>query len=123
MSAPAPLQSIEQASSAASLPLRLAQRAFAMWLDIARHESVAAGAFRAARLRRIARRTVSALSADDHARLIRWLAVQLVTSVTGDAVMAALARVDAAIAAAAGTALARAREELHVAASGDAFAA
>jgi len=123
MTAPATLQPVEQASSAASLPLRLAQRAFAMWLDIARREGLAAGAFRSARLRRIARRTLSALSADDHARLIRWLAVQLVTSVTGDAVMAALMRVDAVIAAGAGAALARTREELHVTASGGAFAA
>jgi hypothetical protein len=88
-----------QASADVGWPLRLAQRAFAALLD----ETAAgapASAFRTARLRSAARRTLSALSADESTHLLRWLALQLATV---DPLAAArsvphLARVDAGLA-------------------------
>ena len=88
---------------AASLALRAAQRAFAASLESARD----AGEFRDAQRRSAARRTLSALSADDRARLADWLSLLLATGdsrITDDA-MVALARIDAAI-------VARVRREL-----------
>ena len=57
----------------ASLELRSAQRAFAAVIDS--HRRV--GEFRSAQLRSVARRTLSALSADDRARLADWLSLQI----------------------------------------------
>jgi hypothetical protein len=88
---------------ATSLALRAAQRAFAASLESARD----AGEFRDAQRRSAARRTLSALSADDRARLAEWLSLLLATGdsrITDDA-MLALARIDAAI-------VARVRREL-----------
>lgn len=88
---------------AASLALRAAQRAFAASLESMRD----AGEFREAQRRSAARRTLSALSADDRARLAEWLSLLLATGdsrITDDA-MVALARIDAAI-------VARVRREL-----------
>lgn len=90
------------------LPLRYAQRAFAALIEAGRTR---VGAFRFAQLRSAARRTLSALSADDHARLQRWLSLQLASGAQ-PADATPLARVDAMLAAQVGGALARAREEL-----------
>lgn len=92
------------------LPLRQAQRAFAALIEAGAARRAEPGAFRVAQLRGATRRTLSALSADDRARLQRWLALQLAT---GQARAGrALARVDAMLAAQVGNALARTREEL-----------
>ncbi|HEY6892613.1 MAG TPA: hypothetical protein VI258_00485 [Rhodanobacteraceae bacterium] len=87
----------------ASLALRAAQRAFAAALERVRD----AGEFRAAQRRGAARRTLSALSADDRARLADWLSLLLATgdSRGTDDAMLALGRIDAAI-------VARVRREL-----------
>ena len=113
-----------KASSAAGLPLRMAQRAFAALL-----EGGERGEFVAAQLRSAARRTLSALSADEQSELMRWLSLQLASREACDAINASspLARVDAMLAAgiAAGiaAALPRTREELLVPACKDAVAA
>src|SRR5690348_8067073 len=57
----------------ASLALRAAQRAFAASLEGGRD----AGEFRRAQQRGVARRTLSALSADDRARLAAWVSLLL----------------------------------------------
>jgi hypothetical protein len=102
----------------AALPLRLAQRAFAALTETRRGST---GAFRLAQLRSAARRTLSALSADDHARLQRWLALQLASAGAQAAdALRVFARVDAALAAQIGAGLARTREELFSAAAGTA---
>jgi hypothetical protein len=54
-----------------SLELRLAQRAWTAWIEA----SPNAGALKEARLGRDARRTLSALSADDRVRCADWLAL------------------------------------------------
>lgn len=69
----APEATESAASQPASLELRHAQRAFAVLIDA--HRRV--GEFRGAQLRSAARRTLSALSADDRACLADWLALQL----------------------------------------------
>ena len=61
------------AADAASLELRHAQRAFAALVDA----HARAGEFAGAQMRKLARRTLSALSADDRARLAEWLALQI----------------------------------------------
>lgn len=88
---------------AASLVLRAAQRAFAASLERAGDASE----FRDAQRRGTARRTLSALSADDRARLADWLSLLLATgeSRVADASIVALARIDAAL-------VARVRREL-----------
>jgi hypothetical protein len=87
----------------ASLALRAAQRAFAASIESGR----GAGEFREAQHRAAARRTLSALSADDRSRLADWLSLLLATcnSRVADASIVALARVDAVI-------VARVRREL-----------
>lgn len=88
---------VEAARSApASLALRSAQRAYAAALDAER-----VGEFRIAQLRKVARRTLSALSADDRARLTEWLTLQLATAGRGleDVAQRLLARIDGRIAA------------------------
>jgi hypothetical protein len=102
----------------APLPLRLAQRAFAALTEARRGPT---GAFRLAQLRSAARRTLSALSADDHAQLQRWLGLQLASAGAQAAdALRLFARVDAALAAQIGAALARTREELFSAGTGTA---
>lgn len=95
---------------AASLVLRAAQRAFAASLEGARD----AGEFRDAQRRGTARRTLSALSADDRTRLADWLALLLATgdSRVADASIVALARIDAALVARVRRALPRRVEAL-----------
>jgi hypothetical protein len=87
----------------ASLALRAAQRAFAATLESARE----AGEFRTAQRRSAARRTLSALSADDRTRLAEWISLLLASGDPGvaDDAMVALARIDAAV-------VARVRREL-----------
>ena len=80
------------ASHQVSLELRRAQRAFAALIDA--HRRV--GEFRAAQLRSAARRTLSALSADDRGELADWLALQLAASArnAGEGTLDLLARAD-----------------------------
>lgn len=92
----------------ASLALRAAQRAFAASLESTRD----AGEFSQAQRRSAARRTLSALSADDRARLADWLSLLLaagdsrvVDNAIGGTLMGALARIDVAL-------VARVRREL-----------
>jgi len=79
----------------ASLPLRSAQRAFAAVLDS--HRRV--GEFRGAQLRSVARRTLSALSADDRTRLADWLSLQIAAGARDieDSVLGLIARIGAGI--------------------------
>jgi hypothetical protein len=77
------------AAAAASLELRHAQRAFAVLVDA--HPR--AGEFEGAQMRKHARRTLSALSADDRARLAEWLALQIAAA-TDERGCGLLARVD-----------------------------
>ena len=88
---------------AASLALRAAQRAFAASLESGR----GAGEFREAQQRGAARRTLSALSADDRAQLADWVSLLLATgdSRAVDASIGSLSRIDAAL-------VARVRREL-----------
>ena len=98
-----------------ALALRLAQRAFAALIENgAADRGARFNLFRTAQLRTAARRTLSALSADDRSRLSRWLSLQLAArSARGaDRVNAALARVDARFADRIGAVLAQTREEL-----------
>ena len=91
------------AAEAASLELRHAQRAFAALVDA--HPR--AGEFQGAQMRKLARRTLSALSADDRARLAAWVSLLLATgdSRAVDASIGSLSRIDAAL-------VARVRREL-----------
>ena len=117
MTTPALAQNQENASSDAGMPLRYAQRAFAALIEEMGAQGAAnVGTFRAAQLRSAARRTLSALSADDQARLQRWLALQLASHdlQDGGAPRNPLARVDAMLAANVGSALMRTREELSL---------
>ena len=101
---------VEMPAIAATLALRRAQRAFA---DVLEDEGRGAvhGPLPRARRAAAARRTLSALSADDAARLQRWLALQLAASGTVDAAER-LARVDAELATGIGALLAGTRDEL-----------
>lgn len=87
----------------ASLELRYAQRAFAALVDA--YPRV--GEFRVAQLRVAANRTLSAMSADDRARLTGWLSLQLAAADRRDeeSVLGLLARIDARL-------VARIRREL-----------
>ncbi|MEP7041613.1 MAG: hypothetical protein ABI843_01035 [Dokdonella sp.] len=121
MTTPALAQNQENASSDAGLPLRFAQRAFAALIEETGAEGATnIGTFRSAQLRSAARRTLSALSADDQARLQRWLALQLVSHDLrgGSPLRNPLARVDSMLAANVGNSLARTREELSARAGG-----
>lgn len=96
------------ASSEAGLPLRMAQRAFAALIEGGNR-----GEFVAAQLRSTAKRTLSALSADEQSSLSRWLSLQLATSsVHRVGTSSALTRVDAMLAAGIASTLPRTREEL-----------
>lgn len=113
---PAQAQMSSITSSEAGLRLRLAQRAFAALLEKA--DSDVGGIFHAAQLRSAARRTLSALSADDQARFSRWLGLQLATGTLGEpAATRALARVDRTLAAGVAVASVRLREEWRLSAS------
>jgi hypothetical protein len=103
------------ASSEAGLPLRLAQRAFAAVLERrARDEAGDGGEFVGAQLRSAARRTLSALSADEQIDLLRWLSLQLAAGGAGEMAVGSsrLTRVDALLAAGIAASLTRTREEL-----------
>lgn len=101
------------ASSDAGLTLRMAQRAFAALLESGRRgEAGERGEFAMAQLRVAARRTLSALSADEQPALSRWLSLQLATSAASDAASAPLTRIDAMLAAGIAATLPRTREEL-----------
>ncbi|HJT98246.1 MAG TPA: hypothetical protein VJ696_08010 [Rhodanobacteraceae bacterium] len=79
------------------IELREAQRAFAGSIDARRR----AGEFREAQLRALARRTLSALSADDRARLAEWLSLALAAQGerTIETLQGSIARIDARLAA------------------------
>ena len=95
---------------AASVVLRAAQRAFAASLERPRD----AGEFRAAQRRGAARRTLSALSADDRTRLADWLSLQLAVGAGSneDNALGLLARIEAGIGARVRRALPRRVEAL-----------
>lgn len=99
------------ASSNVGLPLRVAQRAFAALIEGGNR-----GEFATAQLRSTARRTLSALSADEQSNLSRWLSLQLATNFVDNRVgtSSALTRVDAILAAGISAMLRRTREELLV---------
>ena len=94
----------------ASLELRCAQRAFAAVIDAQRH----VGEVRGAQLRRGARRTLSALSADDRTHLADWLSLQLAVGAGSneDNALGLLARIEAGIVARVRRALPRRVEAL-----------
>ena len=96
----------------ASLELRSAQRAFAAVLDS--HRRV--GEFRGAQLRSVARRTLSALSADDRARLADWLSLQIAAGARSieDSALRLIARIEAGIVARVRRALPRQVEALAI---------
>ena len=105
--------------SQVALALRLAQRAFAALIENgARDRSARFGMFRSAQLRTAARRTLSALSADDRSRLSRWISLQVAASSARgtERVNEALARVDGLFAGRIGAALAQTRAELFASA-------
>jgi hypothetical protein len=112
---------VRNASSEAGLALRMAQRAFAALLD----EGGDRGEFVIAQQRSAARRTLSALSADEQSNLSRWLSLQLATSNAYDAINMnnPLTRVDAMLAAGIAAAVPRTREELLASAHKGAAAA
>lgn len=89
MTAPASVPIAEPASSAAALALRLAQRAFAAFIDDA--------------------------AQDDQPQLTRWLTLQFAAGVAPDNTVASrwLARVDTRLGANISTAIAHTREELR----------
>jgi hypothetical protein len=89
-------------ADAASIALRLAQRAFAGLID-ARD----AGELGDARVRAAARRTLSALSADDRPRLVEWLALVIAThgAAAREALIARVGRTDRGVVAHVGRAL------------------
>jgi hypothetical protein len=97
-------------ADAASLALRHAQRAFAALVDA----NAGAPELRAARLKREARRTLSALSADDRSRLGDWLALQLATIAqsVGAVALELVVAIDARLGARVGRALPRCVEAL-----------
>jgi hypothetical protein len=81
-------------ADAASLELRHAQRAFAALVDA----HARAGEFQRAQIRKYARRTLSALSADDRTSLAEWLALQIAAA-SSERALALAARIDEALAA------------------------
>jgi hypothetical protein len=95
MSTCAPESGESAAAKAVSFELRDAQRAFAALIDA--HRRV--GEFRGAQLRSVARRTLSALSADDRAELADWLALQFAagTRHAADGALDIVARTDAGL--------------------------
>lgn len=97
---------------ATSLELRCAQRAFAAVIDS--HRRV--GEFRGAQLRRGARRTLSALSADDRAQLSDWLSLQIAAGARSleDSALGLIARIEAGIVARVRRALPRHVEALAI---------
>jgi hypothetical protein len=96
----------------ASLELRYAQRAFAAVIDSSRR----VGEFRGAQLRRGARRTLSALSADDRTRLADWLSLQIAAGARNieDSALSLIARIEAGIVARVRRALPRHVEALAI---------
>ena len=110
------LAAADAASSAASLGLRLAQRAFAACIEDATSHGANGRAFHAARLRSMARRTLSALSADDRSKLDRWLSLQFATAFALDSTFASrwLGRVDSRLDMSVQTTAANLREQLRV---------
>lgn len=99
MSAPVALSVDVDPPQWASLPLRLAQRAFASLIEDVGNDAPGHAEIHLARLRSQARRTLSALSADDQANIARWLALQLASRDAGALSQSWVARVDATLAA------------------------
>lgn len=102
-----PSSHLTAANAFASHALRKAQRAFAPLLE----RSAGDTTFRFAQLRGAARRSLSALSADDRVRLAHWLAL-LCVAADAHAGEQRLARVDAPLAAVVSSASAALRETL-----------
>jgi hypothetical protein len=98
MSAPVALAAEARAPAWASLPLRLAQRAFAALIEDVANDASRHAEIHLARLRSQARRTLSALSADDQQLIARWLALQFASRKAGAQARQWVARVDATLA-------------------------
>jgi hypothetical protein len=123
MSAPVPLAAHARAPAWASLPLRMAQRAFAALIEDVANDASRHAEIHFARLRSNARRTLSALSADDQQHIARWLALQFASRNAGDQAHLWVARVDATLAAGIDALQATANEALSARAGRGAVAA
>jgi len=97
MRTPLPASAHDGAAHWASLALRLAQRAFSALIEESSAHAREDSELRLARLRSQARRTWIALSAEDQARLSRWLARQT-AGCRGERSLPQLLRVDGAFA-------------------------
>ena len=123
MSAPSALAADAPPPAWASLSLRLAQRAFAQLVEGSGSDASRPADIHLARLRSHARRTLSVLSADDQARIARWLALQFASRDASAPSPAWLSRVDAAFASGVESLRASAGESLRARSDEDAFAA
>lgn len=123
MSAPVALAAEARAPAWASLPLRLAQRAFAALIEDVANDASRHAEIHLARLRSQARRTLSVLSADDQQHIARWLALQFASRRAGEQAHQWVARVDATLAAGIDSLQATANEALSARAPHDAVAA
>ena len=123
MSAPVALAAEARAPAWASLPLRLAQRAFAALIEDVANDASRHAEIHLARLRSQARRTLSALSADDQQHIARWLALQFASRNAGEQKRQWIARVDATLAAGIDSLQATANEALSAHARRGAVAA
>lgn len=123
MSAPIALAADARALEWASLPLRQAQRVFALLLEDAGSDAPSHAEIHLARLRSQARRTLSTLSADDQANVARWLALQFASRDVEAWPQPWVARVDAALAAGIEGLRAAARETVSTRAGHGAVAA
>jgi hypothetical protein len=113
MSAPVALAAQDRAPGWASLPLRMAQRALAALIEDVGNDAS----------RSQARRTLSALSADDQAQIARWLALQFASRDAGEHAQQWVGRVDATLAAGIEALQASVREALSIRTARDAVAA
>ncbi len=123
MSAPVALAAQDRAPGWASLPLRMAQRALAALIEDVGNDASRHAEIHLARLRSQARRTLSALSADDQAQIARWLALQFASRDAGEHAQQWVGRVDATLAAGIEALQASVREALSIRTARDAVAA
>ena len=123
MSAPVALAAEARPPAWASLPLRLAQRAFAALIEDVANDASRHAEIHLARLRSQARRTLSVLSADDQQHIARWLALQFASRKAGEQTRQWVARVDATLAAGIDSLQATANETLSTHAPHGAVAA
>lgn len=123
MSAPVALAAETRLPAWPSLSLRQAQRAFAALIEDVANEASRHAEIHLARLRSQARRTLSALSADDQERIVRWLALQFASRDAGEPARQWIGRVDATLAAGVEAMQASAHAAIFARAGDDAVAA